>query len=354
MLAPRMAAQLYKFAQHWRKSGSCPDCGGTRFVEDRAHGDTVCRSCGLVVAAHVWEECEGRRSFAEDGVDRSHVGAPTRVLDTPPVLATQISACGPGAHMLNRMQARTAAKGMGRAIRADLQKMDEVMAGQVLALPDTARAMCKQLYAAFGSSKQHKLPKEAMQAACVYVACRHRGGASSGAHGRDVKTIKSAFLLTDDKHFTRANKALSKFLCKDGGCGEMLDESTRKALVCGTADVVQQLKAGVELLGSAVPEREVWRTKRLCEWMHDVLAAADHFDGKHATTVCAGILVTACAELGLKQANDAKVAHCMGVAATTVREHAARVRERLLALAGPQEMAKRVATGGPAGGPAGG
>ena len=43
----------------------CPDCGGTRLVEDHANGDVVCRECGLVVESHIIDERSEWRTFAD-------------------------------------------------------------------------------------------------------------------------------------------------------------------------------------------------------------------------------------------------------------------------------------------------
>jgi transcription initiation factor TFIIIB Brf1 subunit/transcription initiation factor TFIIB len=43
----------------------CPDCGGTRLVEDHANGDVVCRGCGLVVESYIIDERSEWRTFAD-------------------------------------------------------------------------------------------------------------------------------------------------------------------------------------------------------------------------------------------------------------------------------------------------
>jgi TFIIB zinc-binding len=368
-----VAARSYMYWQRLRTRGECPDCGGHRFVEDYRQGDTVCSDCGLVVAENVWDEHDARRSYDEDGADKSRFGAPS--CDAPAgnagvaLQATVIArtqgggggGCGGGtssskaaAAALQRTQARmmAAETRTGRTLRNDLSAMESVMAGPVLNLPEVARAMCRDLYSAFASCRHHKLPKEAMQAVCVYVACRN---AESGSGGRDFKTVKCAFMLTSDQHFRRANNALSEFLRRGGGgagspraaaaAASLFDEQTRRQLVGGAANLSQQLRFSVDLLGSAVPQASVWRTKSLCEWMRGVLAGADHFDGKHAATVCAGIVMTACAELGLEQADEARVALCLNVTPSSVREHAASVRSKLLAVVGAAQLAEQVRKG---------
>ena len=319
---------MNKHAETHRLLGRCPDCGGSKFAEVKSEGDTVCTGCGLVVASHIWEECEGARSFYEDGVSRSHVGAPSRASDEPPKLVTQIAkagnnSVGTSARLLQRLQSR----GDGsRRMAPGLPEMDLVMSGQQLTLPESDRELSRKLYSAMCAAKRHtRLPKAALQAVCVYVVCRL---STSASRGRDLRLVQGAFGVSSKVH-TQANRFLSDFLRETGGSNEFMDEQMRRSLLGGGASAEQQLKAGIQMLSGAIPSDMVWGVKRLCIWISGELMRADHFDGKHLATVCGGVIVVACNELRLMKVTEAMVAAVMKVAPATVREHATKVLERI-------------------------
>jgi len=55
----------------------CPECGGTKFIEDYDRGEIVCGNCGLVVKENVMDEGPEWRAFTREEKDtRSRVGTP--------------------------------------------------------------------------------------------------------------------------------------------------------------------------------------------------------------------------------------------------------------------------------------
>lgn len=61
-----------------RRTTSCPECGGTTFIEDYGRGEVVCGKCGLVVKENVMNSGPEWRAFTrEEKNARSRVGTPT-------------------------------------------------------------------------------------------------------------------------------------------------------------------------------------------------------------------------------------------------------------------------------------
>jgi len=61
-----------------RKTTTCPECGGTTFIEDYERGEVICGRCGLVVKENVMDSGPEWRAFTrEEKTARSRVGTPT-------------------------------------------------------------------------------------------------------------------------------------------------------------------------------------------------------------------------------------------------------------------------------------
>ncbi|MEM3507165.1 MAG: transcription initiation factor IIB [Candidatus Bathyarchaeia archaeon] len=60
------------------RTSQCPECGGTKFVEDYEQGEIICQSCGLVLSEHIINRGPEWRAFTkEEKEERGRVGIPT-------------------------------------------------------------------------------------------------------------------------------------------------------------------------------------------------------------------------------------------------------------------------------------
>ncbi|KFM24080.1 Transcription initiation factor IIB-2 [Auxenochlorella protothecoides] len=62
----------YNVALRMKFEQRCPECGESDFVEDHSSGDLICRSCGMVVEAHVIDERSEWRTFAEKEIGKMY------------------------------------------------------------------------------------------------------------------------------------------------------------------------------------------------------------------------------------------------------------------------------------------
>ena len=57
----------------------CPSCTKTKIVLDNTTGELFCSFCGFVIPEKIIEGGPEWRSFSDNGVDRSRVGAGTSI-----------------------------------------------------------------------------------------------------------------------------------------------------------------------------------------------------------------------------------------------------------------------------------
>jgi transcription initiation factor TFIIB len=166
----------------------CPDCHrATEVVLDHATGDTICTECALVLDAHYVDEGSEWRSFSDDagGDDRD----PSRVGSTgDPFLDAKLStsinyskkpnakSSATGDNALPRMSVPFDAgsasdKALVDAFRGIADMADRL--GLVATIRDQAKETYKKLEDAKGCPRGRN--KDAVYAACLYLACRNLG-----------------------------------------------------------------------------------------------------------------------------------------------------------------------------------
>ncbi|EEE64578.1 hypothetical protein OsJ_19430 [Oryza sativa Japonica Group] len=137
----------------------CPDCRrATAVVLDHTTGDTICTECALVLDARYIDETSEWRTFANDGAsdDRD----PNRVGDrADPFLPD---------HVGGTTIAYSSAPPKGIADMADR-----------LGLVATIRDRAKEVFKKLGEAPTKGLPRgrnrDAVYAACLFIACRNEG-----------------------------------------------------------------------------------------------------------------------------------------------------------------------------------
>lgn len=157
----------------------CPDCGGTRFVEDHAQGDIVCMGCGLVVQSHIIDERSEWRTFSDkdkETVDPNRVGGPSDPLLNGGNLSTVIGKTmgDPGgmSHALNRLHTRSndPDRNLITAFRNIAGMCDQL--ALVSGIKDRACSLFKE---AMETGKMKGKGMQAVSAGCLYLACRQEG-----------------------------------------------------------------------------------------------------------------------------------------------------------------------------------
>ncbi|KAF5841643.1 cyclin-like protein [Dunaliella salina] len=154
---------------------ACPDCKGTRFVEDRSAGDVVCSNCGLVVEAHIIDERSEWRTFSDkdkEGADPNRVGGQTNPLLEGGGLSTIIGKGrdGDNSYMLNRLHTRS--NNPDRGLISAFKKMGEICEMMQMSSSVVKDSACEMYKDAAECGKLKGRGIMAICAACLYMACR--------------------------------------------------------------------------------------------------------------------------------------------------------------------------------------
>ena len=166
----------------------CPACNKSSLVLDETSGELVCNMCGIVSSEN--RESNGRewRSFVNDGVDKSRVGAGTSITIHDMGLSTIIGTANKDAtgkplsssmkksiDRLRTWDSRSQANSsLERNLRQALNEMSKLK--DKLSLTDTVFEKAAYIYR---KANERKLVKgrsiHGVVAACVYAACRDTG-----------------------------------------------------------------------------------------------------------------------------------------------------------------------------------
>jgi len=177
---------------------SCPECEGRLRAE---RGETVCGSCGLVVAEYRIDHGPEWRSFADDGENRERTGAPLtrsrhdRGLSTDIGRSTRVK--GRKRRRLARMRTQH-----NRAQISTKRERNQVYAfteirrlAEELSLPDHAvESACTLFRTAQDEDLLRGRSLEGFAAATVYAVCRVAG------ISRTVDEVVSQARATDGEH----------------------------------------------------------------------------------------------------------------------------------------------------------
>lgn len=149
----------------------CTDCGSQNMIEDWKCGDYVCGDCGLVAQGGIIDESPEWFNNAEDGIDRSRVGAPNSTLFTDALMSTAI---GKSSKMwlMAKIHEQMSMSYKDRSllkVYKDIQQVGE----SAMRLPETVLEAAKEFYKDIKEAKitrgeNHK----ALVACCVYYACK--------------------------------------------------------------------------------------------------------------------------------------------------------------------------------------
>ena len=166
-------------------SQRCPSCNKATLVLDENSGELACSTCGIVVTEKGAADGPEWRSFANDGVDKSRVGAGTSITMHDMGLSTVIGAVNKDAtgkplstsmkksiERLRTWDSRSQAHtSTDRNLRQALSEMDKLK--DKLSLTDAVIEKSAYIYR---KAIEKKLVKgrsiQGLVAACVYAGCR--------------------------------------------------------------------------------------------------------------------------------------------------------------------------------------
>ena len=163
----------------------CPSCNKPSLILDENSGELACSTCGIVVTEKGAADGPEWRSFANDGVDKSRVGAGTSITMHDMGLSTVIGAVNKDAtgkplstsmkksiERLRTWDSRSQAHtSTDRNLRQALSEMDKLK--DKLSLTDAVIEKSAYIYR---KAIEKKLVKgrsiQGLVAACVYAGCR--------------------------------------------------------------------------------------------------------------------------------------------------------------------------------------
>ena len=166
-------------------SGKCPTCNKTSLILDESSGEMICSACGVVVSENRESGGPEWRSFANDGTDKSRVGAGSSITMHDMGLSTVIGSANKDAtgkplsssmkksiDRLRTWDSRSqASTSLDRNLRQALSEMDKLK--DKLSLSDAVIEKSAYIYR---KANEMKLVKgrsiHGLVAACVYAACR--------------------------------------------------------------------------------------------------------------------------------------------------------------------------------------
>ncbi|KTG08091.1 transcription initiation factor IIB [Haloprofundus marisrubri] len=271
----------------------CPECDGRLRTNS---SETVCASCGLVVAADHIDHGPEWRSFADDDTNPERTGAPLTRSRHDRGLSTEI---GRSSRIKGRKRRRLARmrRQHNRARISSKRERNQVYAFTeirrltgALSLPDRVRDhACSLLRSAQNENLLRGRSLEGFSSACVYAACRVAGVS------RTVDEVLAVSRATENEHGA-AYDALNRDLGLPVG-------------PISPTEYVPRFASELDLASSV--ER---RARELAAESHDSGLAA----GRNPSGVAAACLYTAARELDVKLTQK-EAADVAGVTPVTLR-----------------------------------
>lgn len=261
------------------------DCGAADCVTDAANGDVVCRQCGVVMEAHIFDE------HLEYYSDRAgpRAGPPEPwLLPLPPVVLDHIP------HH-QRPMANTDPHTSTRELFGVVQSMGHKFSTDV---QDTAKLLCRDLSAC----KVVRSDTRHLHAACaLYLASKMHGAGI----GRSKKEIAADF--ADVGVTERALTATAKVF-KDA-----LQRAPYACRLLQGLDAADLINRSVDRLRVDPKQRRA--VKRLAHDLADRVPAQET-EGKTPSSVCSGVVCCVLVQLGIKLSKKHVAEACKVSAAT--------------------------------------
>ncbi len=159
---------------HETELNYCPECESNNIIIDRARGENVCISCGLVISHHIIDQGrEGRRSFSMDEKSkRDQTGSPVSALLPDLGLATVIDTSVQLSQRMKRIiKWNTRMSWSNRNMLIAATEIKRI--GSLLNLPLRVKEYSAKIYRrAFKMKLLRGRSIKAMVAASLYYSCR--------------------------------------------------------------------------------------------------------------------------------------------------------------------------------------
>ncbi|KAF2422605.1 cyclin-like protein [Tothia fuscella] len=189
---------------------TCPECREfpPNLVEEFSSGDTVCGSCGMVLASHLVDTRSEWRTFSNDDQgndDPSRVGEAANPLLNGSQLSSTIafSMNDPNSRDLSRAQNKSTADKTAKGLTAAYRQIDHFC--NAWHFSGSIAEGAKGLYKMTDDAKSFKgKGQEAILAGCIFIACRQ------GGNPRTFKEI-TALTKVPKKEIGRTFKLLENF-----------------------------------------------------------------------------------------------------------------------------------------------
>lgn len=272
------------------------DCGQGDFVTDVSSGDVVCRGCGVVVEAHIFEE--RLECYSEQAGPRAGPTKDAWLLPAQPVVFDAFPArrrilCNADPHTSIR-ELFSVIEMMGRTYSKDVQDTAKLLCRD-LASKRTVRADCRHVYAA----------------SALYLAAKMHGRGI----GRSKKEVAAEFQMhgVTERGITVTAKLFKGALHSAAYSGQLFSGLDAADLINRCVDRLdldgatrKEVKRCAHVLAERVPEREV--------------------EGKTPCSICSGVVACVLQQLDVKMSKKHLV-ECCRVSGATLDKMARAVRE---------------------------
>jgi transcription initiation factor TFIIB len=208
--ADHLAPKSTEWAENLNIRLMCPECKEfpPNLIEEFASGDTVCGSCGMVLASHLVDTRSEWRTFSNDDQgndDPSRIGEAANPLLNGSQLSTNIaySMNDPNSRDLTRAQSKSTADKTTKQLQQAYRQIDNYCGAWHFS--NAIAEGAKGLYKMTDDAKQFKgKGQEAILAGCIFIACRQ------GGNPRTFKEI-TALTKVPKKEIGRTFKLLEAF-----------------------------------------------------------------------------------------------------------------------------------------------
>lgn len=260
------------------------DCGRGDLVTDVASGDVVCRQCGVVVEAHIFDE--RLESYGEEAGPRVSAGRDAWLLPAQPVVLEaprRRLRSNDDPHASTR-ELFTMADWMGRTYSRDVR--------------DTAKLLCRDLVAVRplrGDARHVHI------AAALYLATRMHGRGV----GRSKREVAAQF---GDAGITERGLTAAVRTFKD-----VLHAAPYSSQLCADLDASDLINRAVDRLQLDAARRNA--VKKAAHALA-ALVPAREVEGKTPNSVCSGVVACALQQVGVKLSKKAVLEGCRVSGAT--------------------------------------
>ncbi|KAH0607230.1 uncharacterized protein H6S33_003218 [Morchella sextelata] len=297
----------------------CPYCreDPPNLIEEYSCGDTICGSCGLVMADHMIDERAEWRTFSNDDsskADPNRVGAVHSAFESGPGFDTSIADMKGDryAQVMKRTHKKISSSTESRFLARAYAEI-EIYCGKN-GIQDDVRDVAKHIYKSVDEGMKlnnRSAVHEAVVASCILIACRQC---------KVDRTFREIFLLTNvpKKEIGRTFKRIEHYLLKSSGAVPPDDDST--AVSCAPmnqyistshTEASKIMVRFCNLLGYDI------KFTVAAEELVKKMAEDSTFCARSPLSIAGGAIYTIARVLNMK-VEQATIARCLGVSVPTI------------------------------------